>query len=118
MGRSLNKVSLIGNLGSDPEVRSFQNGEKTADLSVATSETWNDKNTGEKKERTTWHRVSVFGAGLVNVVESYLRKGSKVYIEGSLNNRKWQDKDGNERVTTEIVLRGFGSTLILLDGAD
>jgi len=115
MAGSLNKVTLIGNLGNDPEIRSMNNGGKVATLSVATTESWKDKNSGEKREKTEWHRVVIFGDGLVRVAESYLKKGSKVYIEGSLQTRKWQDRDGNDKYTTEIVLQGFGGTLIMLD---
>lgn len=112
---SLNKVTLIGNLGNDPEIRSMNNGGKVCTLSIATSESWKDKNTGEKREKTEWHRVVIFGDGLVRVAENYLKKGSKVYIEGSLQTRKWQDRDGNDKYTTEVVLQGFGGTLIMLD---
>ncbi|WP_305098320.1 single-stranded DNA-binding protein [Croceibacterium aestuarii] len=117
MAGSLNKVMLIGNLGADPEIRSFQNGGKVANLRIATSETWKDKNTGERQERTEWHSVAIFSEGLVGVVERYLRKGSKVYIEGSLQTRKWQDNSGNDRYSTEVVLRGMNGTLTMLDGA-
>lgn len=113
---SVNKVILVGNLGRDPEVRSFQNGGKVAELRIATSEQWKDKNSGERKERTEWHTVKIFTEGLVNVAERYLRKGSKVYIEGSLQTRKWQDQAGADRYSTEIVLQGFGGTLVMLDG--
>ena len=116
MAGSLNKVMLIGNLGADPEIRSFQNGGKVANLRIATSETWKDRNTGERQERTEWHTVAIFSEGLVGVVERYLRKGSKVYIEGQLQTRKWQDQSGNDRYSTEVVLRGFGGTLTMLDG--
>jgi len=116
MAGSLNKVTLIGNLGNDPEIRSMNNGGKVCTLSIATSESWKDKNTGEKREKTEWHRVVIFGDGLVRVAENYLKKGSKVYIEGSLQTRKWQDRDGNDKYTTEVVLQGFGGTLIMLDG--
>lgn len=116
MAGSLNKVMLIGNLGRDPEVRSFQNGGKVCNLRIATSETWKDRNTGERRERTEWHSVAVFSEGLVRVCEQYLRKGSKVYIEGQLQTRKWQDQSGNDRYSTEVVLQGFGSTLTMLDG--
>ena len=115
MAGSLNKVMLIGNLGADPEIKSFQNGGKIANLRIATSEQWKDKQTGEKKERTEWHSVSIHGDGLVGVVERYLFKGSKVYLEGQLSTRKWQDKDGNDRYTTEVVLRGPGAKLTMLD---
>ena len=115
MAGSLNKVTLIGNLGNDPEIRSMNNGGKVATLSVATTESWKDKNSGEKREKTEWHRVVIFGDGLVRVAENYLKKGSKIYIEGSLQTRKWQDRDGNDKYTTEVVLQGFGGTLIMLD---
>ena len=117
MAGSLNKVMLIGNLGADPEIRSFQNGGKVANLRIATSETWKDKNTGERQERTEWHTVAIFSEGLVNVCERFLRKGSKVYVEGQLQTRKWQDQSGNDRYSTEVVLRGFNGTLTMLDGA-
>ena len=117
MAGSLNKVMLIGNLGADPEVRSFQNGGKVANLRIATSEQWKDKNTGERKERTEWHSVVLNSDGLVGVAERYLRKGSKVYIEGQLRTRKWQDQSGNDRYTTEISVGGMGGVLTMLDGA-
>ena len=117
MAGSLNKVMLIGNLGADPEIRSFQNGGKVANLRVATTETWKDRNTGERQERTEWHSVAIFSEGLVNVVERYLKKGSKVFIEGKLQTRKWQDQSGNDRYSTEVVLRGFDGTLTMLDSA-
>jgi single-strand DNA-binding protein len=113
---SLNKTMLIGNLGADPEVRSFQNGGRVANLRIATSESWKDKNTGERKEKTEWHTVAITSDGLVGVVERYLRKGSKVYIEGKLQTRKWQDQSGNDRYSTEVVVSGFGGTLTMLDG--
>jgi single-strand DNA-binding protein len=113
---SVNKVILIGNLGKDPEVKSFQNGGKIANFSIATSESWKDKQTGERKERTEWHNISVQGDGLVGVVERFLKKGSKVYIEGQLRTRKWQDRDGNDKYTTEVVLSGPGASLTMLDG--
>lgn len=113
---SVNKVILVGNLGRDPEVRSFQNGGKVAELRIATSEQWKDRSSGERKERTEWHTVKVFTEGLVGVVERFLRKGSKVYIEGALQTRKWQDQDGKDRYSTEIVLQGFGGVLVMLDG--
>lgn len=113
---SLNKVTLIGNLGRDPEVKSFQNGGRIANMTVATSESWKDKQTGDRKERTEWHNVTLQSDGLVGVAERYLRKGSKVYIEGQLRTRKWQDQSGNDRYTTEVVVGGFGATLIMLDG--
>ena len=117
MAGSLNKVMLIGNLGQDPEVKSFQNGGKVCNLRIATSEQWKDKNSGERQERTEWHSVAIFSEGLVSVAERYLRKGSKVYVEGQLQTRKWQDQQGNDRYSTEIVLRGFNGTLTMLDGA-
>ncbi|WP_379552304.1 single-stranded DNA-binding protein [Qipengyuania sp. DGS5-3] len=116
MAGSLNKVMLIGNLGQDPEVRSFQNGGKVCNLRIATSETWKDRNTGERQERTEWHTVAIFSEGLVNVCENYLKKGSKVFIEGKLQTRKWQDQNGQDRYSTEVVLRGFDGTLTMLDG--
>lgn len=116
MAGSLNKVMLIGNLGRDPEIRSFQNGGRVCNLRIATSETWRDKNTGERRERTEWHTVAVFSEGLVKICEQYLRKGSKVYIEGQLQTRKWQDQSGNDRYSTEVVLQGFGGTMTMLDG--
>ena len=115
MAGSVNKVILIGNLGQDPEVKSFQNGGRIANLRIATSENWKDKATGERKERTEWHTVVLQSDGLVGVAERYLRKGSKVYIEGSLRTRKWQDQSGNDRYTTEIVLQKFRGELVLLD---
>lgn len=117
MAGSLNKVMLIGNLGADPEIRSFQNGGRVANLRIATSETWKDRNTGERQERTEWHNVAIFSEGLVGVVERFLKKGSKVYIEGQLRTRKWQDQSGNDRYTTEVVLQGMNGTLTMLDGA-
>lgn len=116
MAGSVNKVILVGNLGADPEVRSFQNGGKVCNLRIATSENWKDRD-GNRQERTEWHNVAIFSEGLVNVAENYLRKGSKVYIEGQLQTRKWQDQQGNDRYTTEVVLRGFNGTLTMLDGA-
>ena len=116
MAGSVNKVILIGNLGRDPEVRSFQNGGKVANLRVATSENWKDKNSGERRERTEWHSVAIFGEGLVGVVERFLKKGSKVYIEGQLETRKWQDQSGQDRYTTEVVVRGFSGSMQMLDG--
>ncbi|PIB24675.1 single-stranded DNA-binding protein [Amylibacter kogurei] len=116
MAGSLNKVMLIGNLGADPEVRTFQNGGKVCNLRIATSENWRDKNTGERREKTEWHTVSVFSEGLVRVCEQYLRKGSKVFVEGQLQTRKWQDQSGNDRYSTEVVLQGFNGTLTMLDG--
>ena len=116
MAGSLNKVMLIGHLGRDPEVRSFQNGGKVCTLRIATSETWKDRDTGERRERTEWHSVSIFSEGLVRVCEQYLRKGAKVYIEGKLQTRKWQDQNGQDRYTTEVVLQGLGGVLTMLDG--
>ncbi len=117
MAGSLNKVMLIGNLGADPEIRTFQNGGKVANIRIATSETWKDRQTGERKEKTEWHTVSIFSEGLVGVVERYLKKGSKVFVEGKLQTRKWQDKDGQDRYSTEVVIQGLGGTLTMLDGA-
>ena len=116
MAGSLNKVMLIGNLGADPEIRSFQNGGRVCNLRIATSETWKDRD-GQRQERTEWHTVAIFSEGLINVCENYLRKGSKVYVEGQLQTRKWQDQSGNDRYSTEVVLRGFNGTLTMLDGA-
>lgn len=116
MAGSLNKVMLIGNLGRDPEVRSFQNGGKVCNLSIATSETWKDKNTGERREKTEWHRVAIFQEGLVRVAEQYLRKGSTVYIEGKLQTRKWQDQSGKDNYTTEIVLQGYDGVMTMIGG--
>ena len=112
---SVNKVILVGNLGADPEIRTTQDGRQIVNLSIATSENWKDRNTGERREKTEWHRVVVFNEGLARVAENYLRKGSKVYIEGQLQTRKWQDKDGNDKYSTEVVLQGFNSTLTMLD---
>lgn len=112
---SVNKVILVGNLGRDPEVRSFNNGGKVCNLKVATSERWKDKQSGEQREKTEWHSVAVFQEGLVRVCEQYLKKGSKVYIEGKLETRKWQDQSGNDRYSTEVVLQGFGGMLVMLD---
>ena len=117
MAGSVNKVILVGNLGRDPESRSFQNGGKVVELRIATSESWRDRATGERKEKTEWHTVKVFNEGLATVAEKYLRKGSKVYIEGALQTRKWQDQSGADRYSTEIVLQGFNSVLTMLDGA-
>ena len=117
MAGSVNKVILVGNLGRDPESRSFQNGGKVVELRIATSESWKDRNSGERKEKTEWHTVKVFNEGLATVAEKYLRKGSKVYIEGALATRKWQDQSGADRYSTEIVLQGFNSVLTMLDGA-
>ena len=115
MAGSVNKVILIGNLGKDPEIRAFQNGGRVASFSVATSENWKDKASGEKKERTEWHRVSVLNDKLVEVVERYIKKGSKVYVEGQLETRKWTDKDGQEKYSTEVVLRPFRGEITMLD---
>jgi single-strand DNA-binding protein len=116
MAGSVNKVILVGNLGRDPESRSFQNGGKVVNLRIATSESWKDRNSGERKEKTEWHSVAIFSEGLANVAERYLRKGSKVYLEGQLQTRKWQDQSGNDRYSTEIVLQGFDAKLVMLDG--
>lgn len=116
MAGSVNKVIIVGNLGRDPESKTFQNGGKVVNLRIATSDSWKDKNTGEKKESTEWHSVAIFNEGLANVAERYLRKGSKVYIEGALKTRKWQDASGNDRYSTEVVLQGFNSVLTMLDG--
>jgi single-strand DNA-binding protein len=118
MAGSVNKVIIVGNLGRDPEVRSFQNGGKVVNLRIATSETWRDRNSGERKERTEWHSVAIFSEPLAKIAEQYLRKGSKVYIEGALETRKWQDQSGQDRYTTEIVLRPYRGELTLLDGRD
>ncbi|TMV92890.1 single-stranded DNA-binding protein [Thioclava sp. BHET1] len=118
MAGSVNKVILIGNLGRDPEVRTFSNGGKVCNLRIATSETWRDRNSGERKERTEWHSVAIFSEPLAKVAEQYLRKGSKVYIEGQLETRKWQDQSGQDRYSTEVVLRPFRSELTMLDGRD
>lgn len=118
MAGSLNKVTLIGNLGADPEVKSLASGAKVVNFRVATSEAWRDKTSGEKKERTEWHSIVIWSEGLAKVAEQYLKKGSKVYLEGQLQTRKWQDKDGHDRYSTEIVLNGFGASLIMLDGRD
>jgi single-strand DNA-binding protein len=115
MAGSVNKVILIGNLGKDPEVRTLQNGGKVANLSLATSESWRDKSSGERKEKTEWHRVVIFG-NLADIAEKYLKKGSKVYVSGSLQTRKWTDQSGAEKYTTEVVLQGFGGELTMLDG--
>ncbi|MEG3617713.1 single-stranded DNA-binding protein [Magnetovibrio sp. PR-2] len=118
MAGSVNKVILVGNLGRDPEVRHTQDNKKIVNMSIATSDTWKDRNTGERRERTEWHRVVIFSEGLANIAEQYLRKGSKVYIEGALQTRKWQDQSGQDKYTTEVVLQGFNSTLTMLDGRD
>jgi single-strand DNA-binding protein len=117
MAASVNKVILIASLGADPEVKSFQNGGRIANLRLATSESWKDKNTGEKKEKTEWHSVTLNSDGLVSVAERFLRKGSKVYLEGKLQTRKWQDASGNDRYSTEVVVGGFDGKLVMLDGA-
>ncbi|ANB33252.1 single-strand DNA-binding protein [Rhodovulum sulfidophilum] len=118
MAGTVNKVILIGHLGRDPEVRSFQSGGKVCNLRIATSETWKDRNTGERRERTEWHSVSIWAEGLVRLAEQYLRKGSKVYVEGKLETRKWQDQTGQDRYTTEIAVRPFKGELTLLDKRD
>jgi single-strand DNA-binding protein len=115
MAGSVNKVILVGNLGRDPEIRQTQDGKEIAHLAIATSESWKDRNTGERKEKTEWHRVVIFNEGLTNVAKNYLRKGAKVYIEGQLQTRKWVDQGGQEKYTTEIVLQGYGGTLAMLD---
>jgi single-strand DNA-binding protein len=116
MAGSVNKVILIGNVGADPEIRRTQDGRPIANLRIATSETWRDRNSGERKEKTEWHTVVVFNEGLCKVVEQYVKKGAKLYIEGALQTRKWQDQNGNDRYSTEVVLQGFNSTLTMLDG--
>jgi single-strand DNA-binding protein len=116
MAGSLNKVMLIGNLGADPEIRTFQNGGKVCNLRIATSETWKDRNTGERQERTQWHTVAIFNEGIVGVAERYLKKGSKVFVEGQLETRKWQDQSGQDRYSTEVVLRPYSGNLTMLDG--
>jgi len=116
MAGSVNKVILVGNLGKDPEIRRTQDGRPIANLSIATSETWRDKNSGERKEKTEWHRVVIFSEPLCKIVEQYLKKGAKVYIEGALQTRKWTDQSGVEKYSTEVVLQGFNSTLTMLDG--
>lgn len=117
MAGSINKVILVGNLGRDPEIRSTQDGREIANLALATSESWKDRNTGEKREKTEWHRIVIFNEGLVNVVKNYVKKGSKLYIEGQLQTRKWEDASGQERYSTEIVLQGYGGNLTMLDSA-
>jgi single-strand DNA-binding protein len=117
MAGSVNKVILIGNLGADPEIRRTQDGRPVANLRVATSESWKDKTTGERREKTEWHRVVIFNEGLCRIAEQYLKKGSKIYLEGSLQTRKWTDKDGQDRYTTEVVLQGFNAQLTMLDRA-
>jgi len=116
MAGSVNKVILVGNVGADPEIRRTQDGRPIANLRIATSENWRDKNSGERREKTEWHTVVVFNEGLCKVVEQYIKKGAKLYIEGALQTRKWQDQSGNDRYSTEIVLQGFNSTLTMLDG--
>ncbi|MEQ1901669.1 MAG: single-stranded DNA-binding protein [Devosia sp.] len=116
MAGSVNKVILVGNLGADPEVRTLPSGNKVVNLSVATSESWRDRNSGERKEKTEWHRVVIFSEGLAKVAEQYLKKGSKVYLEGQLQTRKWQDQSGADKYSTEVVLQGFNSNLTMLDG--
>lgn len=118
MAGSVNKVILIGNLGRDPEVRSFQNGGKVCNLRIATSENWKDRNTGERRERTEWHSVAIFNENLARLAEQYLRKGSKVYLEGKLETRKWQDQSGQDRYSTEVVLRPYAGEMTFLDGRD
>ena len=115
MSASVNKVILLGNLGRDPDIRSMQSGKKMASFSIATSKRWKDRNTQEQKENTSWHNIVVFNEGLVDVIEKYVKKGSKIYVEGELSTRKYQDKDGNDRYTTEVVLQGFNCNLTLLD---
>ena len=115
MAGSVNKVILIGHVGQDPEIRPMNNGGKVANFTIATNNNWKDKNTGERKEKTEWHRISVFNEGLVRVCEQYVKKGSKLYIEGSLQSRKWTDQQGQDRHTTEIVLQAFNGTLVMLD---
>ena len=112
---SVNKVILLGNLGRDPEIRSMQSGSKMASFSIATSKRWKDRNTQEQKEKTSWHNIVVFGDGLVNIVENYVKKGSKIYVEGELQTRKWQDQEGNDKYTTEVILQGYNCNLTLLD---
>jgi len=115
MAGSVNKVILVGNLGADPDVRSTKDGRPVVNLSVATSENWRDKNSGERREKTEWHRVVIFSEGLCRIAEQYLKKGSKVYLEGQLQTRKWQDDNGNDRYTTEVVLQNYGGTMTMLD---
>ena len=116
MAGSVNKVILVGNVGNDPEIRTFGNGGKVANFSIATSENWRDKQSGERKEKTEWHRIAVFNDGLVGVIERYVKKGSKLYIEGKLQTRKWTDNSGQDKYTTEVVLQGYGGNLTMLDG--
>jgi single-strand DNA-binding protein len=118
MAGSVNKVILVGNLGRDPEVRTFQNGGKVCNLRIATSENWKDRATGERKEKTEWHSVAIFNENLARIAEQYLKKGSKVYLEGQLETRKWQDQSGQDRYSTEVVLRTVGASMVLLDGRD
>ena len=118
MAGSVNKVILVGNLGKDPEVRSFQNGGKVCNFSLATSDNWKDKNSGERREKTEWHNIAIFNENLVRIAEQYLKKGSKVYLEGSMQTRKWQDQAGADKYTTEVVLQNFNGTLVLLDRAE
>ncbi len=115
---SINKVILVGNVGQDPEVRSTQDGREVANFSLATSESWKDKNTGERRDKTEWHRIVIFSQGLVGIVKNYVKKGSKLYIEGSLQTRKWTDNQGVEKFTTEVILQNFNSTLQILDSKD
>lgn len=115
MAGSVNKVILVGNLGKDPEIRTFQNGGRVCNFSIATSENWKDRNTGERQERTQWHNIAIFSEPISNVAEQYLKKGSKVYVEGQLETRKWQDQSGNDRYSTEVVLRPYSGTLTMLD---
>ncbi|MGC6500899.1 MAG: single-stranded DNA-binding protein [Henriciella sp.] len=116
MAGSVNKVILVGNVGQDPEIRQFQNGGQVCNFSLATSENWKDKNTGERREKAEWHRIAVFNEGLIRVIQNYVKKGSKLYVEGQLETRKWQDQNGMDKYTTEVVLRGYGGTLTMLDG--
>ncbi|MEA3534826.1 single-stranded DNA-binding protein [Rhizobium sp. CC-YZS058] len=118
MAGSVNKVILVGNVGADPEIRRTQDGRPIANIRLATSETWRDRNSGERREKTEWHTIVVFNEGLCKVVEQYVKKGAKLYIEGALQTRKWQDQTGNDRYSTEVVLQGFNSTLTMLDGRD
>ena len=118
MAGSVNKVILVGNLGQDPQAKSFQNGGKVVNLRIATSESWKDRNSGERREKTEWHSVAIFNEGLATTAERYLRKGSKVYLEGQLQTRKWQDQSGADRYSTEIVLQGFDAKLVMLDGRE
>ena len=115
MAGSVNKVILVGNLGKDPEIRTFQNGGKVCNFSIATSETWKDRNSGERQERTQWHNIAIFSEPISNVAEQYLKKGSKIYVEGQLETRKWQDQTGNDRYSTEVVIRPYSGSLTMLD---